>query len=273
MAIMETIRKMAKAEEGPSPEKVETPGRIEAIVNEIIRERKRLEVAMEDHSQIFSSSGIINKGSFKGRPCLIIDTLIPKLEGIHALEGLPKLEIGFCLGEVPHTFESGFFALSAESSPLVTISYPRIIWAHQFRDAFRVPPALAQPITVKVTFLSSGERPEGNGETKPDTDSGKNGENQEIKAIVEDISITGMGLLTRNGNLAAGTEIHMNLEIPGIGCFEKKAVVMNSRRSGNSKFPFKCGIEFKNMSKTEKDRIYQYIVKLQRQELKRQKGL
>lgn len=153
----------------------------------------------------------------------------------------------------------------------MVVSYPEIIQVHQYRGAFRVAPPLAEPIGLKIG-LSPVEKPDDYGSVAPGQGPEKNEEYQWVKAIVQDISITGMGLLTKNKNLAAGTEIDVNLEIPGMGCFKKKAVVVYLIPSGNSQFPFRCGIKF-NMSKIEKDRIHQYLVKLQRQGLKRQKGL
>ncbi len=273
MAIIETVRKVSKLKGAVPPEEVTTSERIEAIIKTIISERKTLEVAIDERLQVFSSSQIIDKGLFEGNPCLILDTLIPKPEGIRALESSLKLEIGFRRNDVPHTFESTFYTLSEDRSPTVCISYPKVVYLHQFRGAYRISPTTGEPVYVNIEFTTVKRKQETNGPPVSDVDSEKTKKIQEQKDPVGDISIDGMAFFTKNGNLTKGTEIFVDFEVPGSGHFASNAVVMNLSRTESSKYPFKCGIRFEDISKAEKELIYHYIMELQRQELKKQQGL
>ena len=276
MAILETVRKLAKLKNITPPEKVGTPGRIEIIIDAIIDQRKMLEVAVDERLQSFSSSGVIDIDKFKGSPCLLIDTLIPKIEGIRALETASKLEVGFRLNKVPYTFYAKFLAISDDSSPQVTISYPEAVFIHQFRNAFRISPTLEQPISVNIKFKAFQEN-------EAEEETGEEGENTEIAGtikdfeeagnFVEDISIDGMAFLTKSDKLSVGKEIYLDFTVPGVDHFKTRAVVMNLSRADSSKYPFKCGIRFEEIPDTAKDRIYQYLIQLQRRELKRQRGI
>ncbi len=280
MAILDTVRKLAKLKNIIPPEKVNTPGRIEIIVDAIVDQRKMLEVAVDERIQSFSSSGIIDIGKYKGNTCLVIDTLIPKLEGMRALETASQLEVGVRLNKVPYTFKSRFFAVSDENSPQVTISYPQEVFIHQFRNAFRISPTLEQPIYVDVKFKAFQEDETGEEAGEETGEEGENAEKagtikdfEETGNFVEDISIDGMAFLTKSGKLTAGKEVYVDFKVPGVDHFKTRAVVMNLLRADSTKYPFKCGIRFEDIPETAKNRIYEYLMKLQRQELKRQRGL
>lgn len=272
MAIIETVRKIAKYKDAIPPEKIDTPGRIRAILASLMEQRRMLEVAIDERVQIFSSSGILEIGSYKEKPCLIIDTLIPKLEGMRALEGSSRLEIGFRLNDVPHTFESTFHALSRDTSPTVAVAYPEVVYAHQFRGAYRLSPTTSEPIVAHVQVVPSGKRENGDGIGGTEGGGEKVTEVREDANPVDDISIEGMAFFTKNKNLSKGTDIYVEFEVPGEGLFKTKAVVMNLIRVESSRYPYKCGIRFENLSVPEKERIYRYILEKQREEIKRKQG-
>lgn len=271
MAILETVRKLSKSKKSIPPKKVDTPGRINAIIDSVMKERRMLEVAVDERLQIFSSSGIIERSVFKDNPCLIIDTLIPKLEGIRALEGSSSLLIGFRLNEVPHTFKSSFLAFRGEErAPIVAISYPQAIHIHQFRGAFRLSPTLSDPITVNVEASLAMKRQAGTSGPEPGETVEKFLEEGDI---VEDISMEGMAFLTKNPKLTKGTEVFVDFGIPGVGSFGTMAVVMNLTRTESTKYPFKCGVSFMDFTKADQERLYRYILEKQREEIKKKQGM
>lgn len=271
MAILETVRKLSKSKKKALPsEKVNTPGRIQVIIDSIIKERRMLEVAVDERIQIFSSSCIIEKGTFRNSPCLVLDTLIPKLEGIRALEDASTLLIGFRLNEVPHTFESKFFFVGDENSPTVTISYPEVVYIHQFRGAYRLSPTLSEPIQVKVEMFKVKEKQGEALDAKVEPETVE--KIVEEGNIVEDLSMEGMAFLTKNPKLTNGTEIFVDFWVPGVGNFETKAVVMNLGRTESVKYPFKCGVSFMDLTRADMDRIYRYILAKQREEIKKKQG-
>ncbi|MBI5186866.1 MAG: PilZ domain-containing protein [Nitrospinae bacterium] len=272
MAILETVRKLSKSKKSIPPAKVETPGRINAIIDSVLKERRMLEVAVDERLQIFSSSGIIERSVFKDNPCLVIDTLIPKLEGIRALEGSASLLIGFRLNEVPHTFESSFLAFRGEDrAPIVAISYPQVIHIHQFRGAFRLSPTLSEPITVNVEAALTMKKQAGT--SGPEAETGTVEKFLEEGNVVEDISMEGMAFLTKNPKLTKGTEVFIDFGIPGVGSFGTMAVVMNLARTESTKYPFKCGVSFMDFTKADQERLYRYILEKQREEIKKKQGM
>lgn len=271
MAIIETIRKIAKYKDAIPPEKVGTPGRIGAILQALVEQRRGLEVAIDERMQIFSSSGILKIGTYDDKPCLVIDTLIPKIEGIRALEGSARLEIGFRLNDVPHTFMSTFHALSRESSPTVTIAYPDAIYVHQFRGAYRLSPTTSEPIVAHVQARPAVKK-EGQDE-QPAAGGGEEKAKETLEEAnpVDDISIEGMAFFTKN-RFPNGTEVFVEFEVPGQGVFKTKAVVMNLSRVESTRYPYKCGIRFEGLPAPEKEKIYRYILGKQREEIKRRQS-
>lgn len=273
MAILETVRKLAKKKDASPPEKVDTTGRIDAIISSIAKERKTLEIGVDERMQFFSSSGIIEAGNFKGKPSLVIDTLIPKLEGIRALENSTRLEIGFRLNEVPHTFISKFYTMSEDTSPTVTIAYPGVIYIHQFRGAYRIIPGMSDGIYVDVEFTDVKKKEREEEASGSDENEEENQNIRQLQNIVEDLSMEGLAFLTKNPDLTKGKEVLVDFEVPGAGHFKTRALVKNLIRMENPKYPFKCGIQFEDLTRPEKERIYRFIMEKQREAIKKKQGL
>ncbi len=234
---------MAKVKSAIPPLKMISPEKIATIVQDLIKGKRPLEVTIDVHAKEFYSSRIIKTGRIKGRPSLIIDTVMPAEQGKRALARSEELEVGFLLRDDPHTFHSSFFSMEEEGEfSAVAIAYPEAIYFHQFRNAERFvftpddPPAFAK-VEFPITKQTMGHE----------------------VGLVRDLSIDGLSFSTRNNKLEPETRINVEIEITEMEFLEAKATVVEISNARDEGFPYKCGISFDYMEQMDRERISRFI--------------
>jgi hypothetical protein len=242
MGIIETARKIAKSKDAIPPLKIRTPDKISSIIQTIIQEGRPLQIAIDIRVQKFYSNRIIKVDSFGGSPSLVVDTILPEKHARRALEISEFLELSFSIGKDPYTFQSKFLTMGNERFSTVAIAYPEAIFLHQFRTAERF--FLNQddpPVFIKGEFPIAA-----------------NTLGSEV-AVVVDISVDGLSFLTANNKFQPETNIRVEVEFPDDSRIDIKAMVTQLTDLKDQEFPYKCGIRFENLSKTQVEIIARFI--------------
>jgi c-di-GMP-binding flagellar brake protein YcgR len=234
------------------------PEEIKTLLMMALRQKASLTIKINARGNAFISS-IVEIPSFENPPTLLIDALSPK-EGNEQIVKSEFISAEFSLKEsingylIPYKFTSHLLQLeNYQGYPALRISFPKTIKKIQRRMYLRVKPSIKEPIVIT---LSLG--------------------NQDAQEFVYDISGGGLSFYTDlNASvlwtgklidsvsfvLPDGTAITSKLTVSS---FSEKTEVINGKHKH-----FFCSAEFVELTEKSRQNIIQYVMKREREELKK----
>ncbi|MBI3599450.1 MAG: flagellar brake protein [Nitrospinae bacterium] len=214
-----------------------TQSQIVASIGEVCQKSLNLIATIDDRAETFGSI-FIELG--KGNDSIIIDTLMPKY-GNRLVEESNRINVEYIINGVKYSFRTRFLEMVRGSLPAIKIAVPSFIKKFEKRKFFRISPSNNSPVAVEVT-----------------------------KGFVEDvtsISEEGVSFYTRRSE----REITMGMVFEKITFklpttdqkITAKAVVRNFIKGTGAKN--RCGVEFVDMRRQDKDYIAYYGIIRQRE--------
>ncbi len=226
---------------------------IRTLLQQSIDTREKLAIKLNDRGRAFTSS-ILDISTRE----LIVDALFP-YEGNEFVQAAKFLSVGFTVAETvktPYRFTSSFLgSITHAGYPALRISLPGLIKRDQKRNYHRVTPTANEDLTI--SFMLEGKH---------------------VTEKIANISGGGIGFFTNLGKqiLWSGKTLEPATvsipQAPEIPCI---VVVYTAHQTDNPVIIdgkpcyYYCGAEFRNLEDTEREKIIQYVVEKERDELKR----
>lgn len=209
-----------------------------------MQKNTRLIAAIDERPATYSSMFLeVGKGS-----SIIIDILMPK-HGNGLLISSKNIKIDYTFEGIGYYFGTKFIEMINGSFPSIKIAFPSIIKKIQRRFAFRVSPSTDNPVNVE---LISG-----------------------IAEAISDISEGGLSFYTRftEEKMRVGMILdRVILKLPAVDRkITTKAIIKNYIK-GSGGVRNRCGVEFVDISMSDKNSIAYYVITRQKEIARRLRG-
>lgn len=208
------------------------------------------------------NSSLIKIDSSSNSPTLLIDSLIPE-EGNELMANSKFISVDFALTEtdnehssIPYTFNALYLQRETyQGHPALRLSFPKIIQRNQRRNYNRVEPSASEPIEITLNL--------GNIKAKENVVNISGGGVGFYSNLDESVLRLGKKIDSISFSLPDGTEITSQLIIRWVTKNIPKEI-LNKKH-----YHSYCGAEFIDLDKDLREKIVQYVIKRERDDLKK----
>ncbi len=245
MGLLDIFKKRSGSETSPI-EEWETRSKIKRCCDN----RYTVSVEIDEHAVEFMSI-FLECNPDKG--WIMIDRLVPE-KGNEYIGKSKSLRVTFRDNGVIHSFDSRYLGSVSGGKGGIKIAFPVRIEAAHRREFFRVEPSLKNPVTIHV--IVDDDPP------------------LEFETAMRDISEGGLSFRVGEEtflSLKPGRHLkEIRFSLPVRGTIRTKGIIRAAYTEENEKI-YTCGVEFLELTDSQMNKIYQYVVDRQREELKKER--